>query len=362
MNQRPPLLSDLNELATQLGFNQCEWIPYDRPISGAILAAFIDSKKNAEMKWMQDSLNVRQNPKTLWPWLKSSIVMTFPYFPENKETQFPIQKLRIASYAKNTDYHFWIKEKLETIIEKLQSTYPHETFLSAVDSLPILERDLAYQAGLGWFGKNTCLIHPKKGSLFFICEILTSLEVNNEIAPVPDFCGTCQKCIDICPTNALTEKSLDANRCISYWTIESRITPPTDLAKNFGDWFFGCDLCQTICPWNQKVFKKQFRVQENLTQQISNLNSRIVSDHPDVEQQALIDELKFFLTATGKQIQKKIHGTPLMRAGPFGLRKNSLIVVANLKLKEARDYVIPYLENEKLGNLARWCLKQIETD
>lgn len=340
-------IEELSTLAKDLGFDQFDWIAYEKPISASLFTSYLDQNKNAKMKWLEDSAKQRLEPKTNWSWLNSSLVLTYPYFPETNVPPSTLKSVRIASYAKNSDYHFWIKDKLQTLIDYLKSEFPTENFLAAVDSLPILERDLAYQAGMGWFGKNTCLIHPKKGSLFFICEILTSLKIERTLQPIPDFCGKCQKCIEICPTKALSPKSLDSNLCISYWTIESRLAPPTNLAKNFGDWFFGCDLCQTVCPWNEKIFKNQ-------------LDAKLTSSRTSEEQQALIHELQFFLTASGKQIQKRVKGTPLLRAGPFGLRKNAIIVVANLKIQKLKPAVIPYLEDSKFKDLANWCLSELE--
>ncbi len=284
--------------------------------------------------------------------MQSAIVFSYPYFPtpENAEN-FPLQNLRIAAYAKNTDYHYWIKEKLQDIITSLQKLHPDQLFLAAVDSSPILERDLAARAGLGWFGKNTCLIHPKKGSLFFICEILTSLKIENKIEALPDFCGTCTKCMDICPTQALEKpKVLNANKCISYWTIESRKIPPIELRSQIGDWFFGCDLCQTICPWNQKVFKSKLSI---------SLNTDLFLKLDAEESLQLESELRLILTSSGKALQKMFAITPLQRSGSFGLRRNALIVIANRKILSLESEVKKFLQDPKLGELAQWTLQKL---
>src|SRR5690606_18939879 len=142
--------------------------------------------------------------------------------------------------------------------EDLERSFPKESFRAFTDSAPLLERDLAHHAGMGWFGKNSCLIHPRKGSFFLLGEIVTSLQLQGPSTPPPDFCGTCRRCIDACPTQAISEdRSLDAGRCISYWTIEAKKPPPDELRNSFQQWFFGCDICQDVCPENQKLLKKE---------------------------------------------------------------------------------------------------------
>jgi len=173
--------------------------------------------------------------------------------------------LRVSIYAKSKDYHKILSVKLHTIIEKLKKLYPKAEFLSAVDSKPVLERDLAYRSGLGWIGKNTCLINKENGSLFFIAEILTSLSLKElkdsnksktKKTFYSDHCGTCTRCIDVCPTKALRPHYLEVDKCISYRTIEKKEISKDILNSKTHSWLFGCDLCQTVCPWNEKVHGK----------------------------------------------------------------------------------------------------------
>ncbi|PIS11544.1 MAG: tRNA epoxyqueuosine(34) reductase QueG, partial [Bdellovibrio sp. CG10_big_fil_rev_8_21_14_0_10_47_8] len=201
---------------------------------------------------------------------------------------------------------------------------------------------------LGWIGKNTCLIHPKKGSLFLVGEILTSLS----IAPTPetmhDFCGTCTRCIDICPTSALEEpRLLNANKCISYLTIESRELPPEAIRPQIKDWFFGCDLCQTVCPWNQKLFGQ-------------NLDTRPQRTVDTDSRQELIIELREILTLSGKKLEKKYAHSPLQRAGPFGLRRNAIVVAANQNLVELIPEIREQSRHDKLQDLVDWALSQLK--
>ena len=295
------------------------------------------------MKYLADHLPLKKNPPLLTPHMKSSFVFAFPYVKNIPGQQnFPVQKNRVALYAKGFDYHFFLKEKLNSLISKLKKIYPQEEFLPVTDSFPLMERDLAARAGLGWFGKNTCLIHPKKGSLFLLCEILTSLDLAETQKPLPDFCGTCTKCIEICPTSAIeSPRLLNATKCISYWTIESRKIPPEPLREKFGDWLFGCDLCQTVCPWNQKIYKGLLETRPLIDHTPEN-------EHSSHSEKELLQELIFILSSSGKKISEWTKGTPLSRAGRFGLRRNALIVIANRNINGLRYHVERNLGDKKL--------------
>ena len=258
----------------------------------------------------------------------------------------------MAVYAQNKDYHFWLKDKLLKIILELKSHFPNEEFLPFVDSGPVLERNWAFENGMGWFGKNTCLIHPQHGSLFFIAEIFTTLPVSQKaLAPIPDFCGKCRKCIEICPTGALIEPQvLKADLCISYLTIEAKTTPTLELRTKIGDWFFGCDLCQMTCPWNEKVFRT---LNLPVTDSIST-DPLLLLDTD--KRQELIYFFKQILTSSNKKIAKQFADSPLSRAGGNGLKRNALVVIGNKKLVELKDEVQLLTTHPKLAELADWCL------
>ena len=250
-------------------------------------------------------------------------------------------------YAAGQDYHHWMKDQMSEVVCDLQLHFPEGHFSIHTDSSPILERDLAQRAGLGWFGKNTCLIHPKKGSLFLIGEILTSLDCTLQTQPVHDFCGTCTKCLDVCPTKALVSPQiLKPELCISYWTIESRKIPPVELRSSMGDWLFGCDLCQTVCPWNQKAFQKTLKFDLHLQLSVE-------------ENQKQIEELRWLLRASHREILRKVQGTPLSRAGGKGLKRNALLVIANRKIQELKPDVETLLGDSYLAELAKWTAEQL---
>lgn len=309
---------------------------------------WLDQEMHGEMSYLERHYPIKENPQRLYPEMQSALVFAHSYLPHPYPDQAIPKKLRIAQYAKGKDYHFWLREKLQLIVEDLKLKYPEAHFFTATDSSPLLERDLAYRAGMGWFGKNTCLIHPKEGSFFLIGEILTSLNLPKISQELPDFCGKCNACIEICPTQALKPRELDARKCISYLTIESKKNPELELRSGIGDWLFGCDLCQAVCPWNQKKYK---------TQVIDILKSQL----SPIDQEIRNRELKKILTSSNKALAKDYKSTALERASGFGLKRNALIVIANQKILALRGEVEKLQEDEKLGELARWALDCLET-
>ena len=294
--------------------------------------------------------------------MKSIFVFQQPYWPEpenQKKTFF--KNLKIARYAKQRDYHLWFKDQLLKYGEILKESFPDESFRVFTDSVPLLERDYAVQAGLGWVGKNTCVIHPKKGSFFFIGEILSSLENDPEINLSPrtlqDLCGSCTACISACPTGAIrSERVLDANLCLSYWNIESKKNPPPEIRKKMGSWFFGCDICQEVCPWNIKFHSDPIHPVSQKPSSPETKHTIKVFDN----QSRLEEELCFILRTSNKKLMKILKDSPLNRAGGRGLKRNALIVIANLQLNNLKNLVQTFLDDQRLGGLAQWTLDQLE--
>lgn len=340
------LNQSLNEWSDQQGFSHWGISPLSSPVSLEFYKSWIEQNYHGEMEYLKRHLPQKENPKLLDSRIESAFIFAYNYIPHPKPTGTESETLRSAFYSQGEDYHFWLKEKLEAIAIQLRALYPDEVFLCLTDSSPILERDLAYRAGLGWVGKNTCLIHPQKGSFFLIGEIVSSMKLQNSAALVHDFCGTCTRCLDICPTKALeAPRLLNAQKCISYLTIESRQIPNADLRSGIGDWFFGCDLCQTVCPWNEKAFKR--------TQVLEKSHKR---DLDSKARENLIHELNEILTLSGKKLQKKFENSPLQRAGPFGLRRNAIVVATNQNLHELRESIRFWSKDEKLAPLVEWSL------
>lgn len=332
----------IDGMLKQRGFDHFGWARLERPLSMDIYRGWLEAGHHAGMEYLRDHAEMKENPQQLAPRARSALVVARSYaehpYPQN---EFP-RALRTALYARGEDYHIHFKSELEEVAEELRSQYPGEEFLCFTDSAPILERDLAYRAGLGWFGKNTCLIHTEHGSLFFIGQILTSLSVEANKTPLPDHCGTCDRCIQACPTGALEPRKLDANKCISFWTIEAREAAAPEIRVKTGNWFFGCDICQTVCPWNEKVFGRE--------------SMRAAPEQTTAD---LHEDLRWLLTASHNEIARKCKLSPLSRARPLGLKRNALVVIANQRLREMRPLVEKLTAEPRLKELAEWTLNHL---
>ncbi len=214
------------------------------------LESWLNKNHQGQMGWMANHFDKRVDPRLLVPGAKSVISLLYNYFP--KEEQHEEDTPKIARYAYGEDYHFVIKKKLKTLLQWLQDEVGQVSGRCFVDSAPVMERQWAERSGLGWLGKNTLLIHPRKGSYFFLAELIIDLELPVD-HPIKDYCGTCTRCIDACPTDAISQEGylLDASKCISYLTIELKDEIPEAFQDKMEGWAFGCDICQEVCPWNR---------------------------------------------------------------------------------------------------------------
>ncbi len=214
------------------------------------LEAWLKNGMHGRMSYMENHFDKRVDPTLLVPGAKSVLSLMYNYFPE--EGQSDEEAPKIAKYAYGEDYHFVIKRKLKTLLQFIQEKIGEVEGRCFVDSAPVLERDWAKRAGTGWIGKNTLLIHPKQGSYFFLAELIIDLELEYD-GPIKDYCGTCRRCIDACPTEAIADDGywVDGSKCISYFTIELKEAIPEDYQGKFENWAFGCDICQEVCPWNR---------------------------------------------------------------------------------------------------------------
>lgn len=237
----------LDQGFAQVGFARAEHMDDE----ARKLESWLSNGNHGTMDYLEDVFDKRVDPTKLVPGAKSVISLLFNYAPE--EVLPTDDRYKIASYAYGKDYHRFIKKKLirfKNQIEELLGTSILARLF--VDSAPILERDWAKRSGLGWIGKNTLLINKQKGSNFFLAEMVTDLEFDYN-HPIKDYCGSCTKCIDACPTDAISESGyvLDSSRCISYLTIELKEGIPEEFGSQMEDWIFGCDICQDVCPWNR---------------------------------------------------------------------------------------------------------------
>ena len=240
----------IKRLAKQIGFSSC----------GISRARFLhEEEKNFEdwlnqgyqgtMSYLERNFDKRLDPTKLVPGAKSIISLTFNYFHTKKI--FDDNSFLISKYAYGKDYHIIIKDKLKELFSQMKKEVGDIEGRVFVDSAPIHERAWAKISGLGWIGKNSLLLNKKMGSYFFLAEIICDLDLEYD-STISDHCGTCTKCIDACPTDAITQAQVvDANRCISYLTIENKNEIPKELSKSFNNYIFGCDICQDVCPWNK---------------------------------------------------------------------------------------------------------------
>jgi epoxyqueuosine reductase len=207
----------------------------------------------AEMTWLARGPERRLDPRILDPRLRSVISLAYPYsapVPPQLDWRAELRG-RIAAYALGPDYHDAVLAKTQLVAARIRELHPNAVVRPYVDTGPVLEREWAAEARLGWFGRNTNLINRYRGSYFFLAEIFTDLELEGSAEPYRDHCGTCRQCLDLCPTGALTDGILlEPRLCISYLTIELRGAIPHELRPRMGNWIFGCDICQEVCPWN----------------------------------------------------------------------------------------------------------------
>jgi epoxyqueuosine reductase len=214
------------------------------------LESWLKNGMHGEMQYMENHFDKRLDPRLLVDGAKSVISLGLNYFTDKQQAD-PLSP-KISKYAYGTDYHFIIKEKLKQLLQVIKEKIGEVNGRAFVDSAPVLDKAWAKKAGLGWVGKNTNLISKKVGSFFFLAELIVDLELEYDIAPTADHCGTCTSCIDACPTDAIVGPYIvDGSRCISYLTIELKNEIPQEFQGKMDNWMFGCDVCQDVCPWNK---------------------------------------------------------------------------------------------------------------
>jgi epoxyqueuosine reductase len=241
----------VKQTAAALGFDYCGIAKAEKLDDEARrLESWLNKGFNGNMAYMNNYFDLRVDPTKLVPGAKSVITLLLNYFPAEQQTAVAP---RISKYAYGKDYHEVIREKLKNFLKTLQQNIGEINGRGFTDSAPVLERSWAVKSGLGWVGKNGNLISKKQGSFFFIATLITDLELEPDDPFVRDYCGTCTKCIDSCPTEAiLPNKVIDGSKCISYFTIELKdMLIPDEMKGKFENNMFGCDICQDVCPWNR---------------------------------------------------------------------------------------------------------------
>jgi epoxyqueuosine reductase len=245
----------IKETALSLGFTHCgiaKAAPLDE--DARRLEKWLHAGMHGSMQYLENHFDLRVDPTKLVPGAKSVITLTQNYYSPKKQ---PADSPKISTYAYGTDYHFVIKEKLNKLLAAIQEKAGDIVGRGFVDSAPVLERTWAQKSGAGWIGKNGNLISKTDGSYFFIATLIVDLPLVYDDPFAKDYCGSCTKCIDACPTDAiLPDKTIAGNKCISYFTIELKdAIIPSEMKGKFDNWMFGCDTCQDVCPWNR--FSKQ---------------------------------------------------------------------------------------------------------
>lgn len=214
------------------------------------LENWLNQNYQGEMSYLENHFDKRVDPTLLVPGSKSVISLMYNYYTEDQQIDPHAPKLAMYAYGK--DYHKVVKKKLIQLFKWISESFGEIDGRCFVDSAPVLERDWARRSGLGWVGKHSLLINPKKGSYFFLCEIICDLDLEYD-HPIKDHCGTCTRCIEACPTEAISEEGyiMDGSKCISYLTIELKNEIPDTFSDQMQNWMFGCDICQQVCPWNR---------------------------------------------------------------------------------------------------------------
>ena len=241
----------IKKCALALGFESCGIAKAQKLDDDARrLENWLNQGKHGTMQYMENHFDLRVDPTKLVPGAKSVITLLLNYFPSEQQD---LQAPRIAKYAYGNDYHEVIRTKLKILLEQIRSKIGEINGRGFVDSAPVLERTWATKSGLGWIGKNGNLINKRQGSFFFIATLIVDIKLDYDDAVAKDYCGSCTRCIDTCPTGAiLPGKVIDGSKCISYYTIELKDQlMPGELKNDFNNWMFGCDVCQDVCPWNR---------------------------------------------------------------------------------------------------------------
>ena len=335
---------ELKTAARRLGFELVGCCPATSPPRIDRFRRWLEAGYAGKMKYLSGRAQAYEHPRHVLENAASILMLGMNYRTDEPKTPQRGQG-RVSRYAwGSADYHEVIREKLNSLADRLRELVPGVRVRGVVDTAPLLERDYASLAGLGWIGKNTLLLHKELGSWLFLAALLTNIELEYDTPFQTDHCGTCRACLDACPTQAFPQPYvLDASRCISYLTIEVRDSIPLHLRSGMGEWLFGCDICQEVCPWNQRVPLSE----ENRFRADSGLNPL---------------ELTHLFDLDAAAFRKAFRHLPLWRPSRRGILRNAAIVLGNQRVVES----IPALkkglhDSESVVRAAcAWALAQIE--
>jgi len=335
----------IKEFAFELGFDAFGITNTDPIQNVDVLESKIQSRSFTGMDWMRKTFEVRINPRKLMPAANSIIILAASYYIDDKFSEQSLceNKLSFARYALFTDYHKVLKERLTKLEDFIRKISPEQVWTkSFVDTSPVMERAIAHRAGIGFYGKNSNIIIPNSGNWNFLCGVLTSLALKSENKPLPSYCGKCTRCIDICPTGALSGPyNLDLQKCIAFLTIENKGPIPEIYRSKIGNRLFGCDACLAVCPWNR--FSRA---------------GAIMSEH--VRKDILKLKPEEIASMNESQFDCVFGSTPISRCGLAGLLRNLCVVLGNSKNADN----IPILKklaqnnNQLIATHAEWALAQ----
>jgi epoxyqueuosine reductase len=297
------LAAHVKEAGRRLGFDLVAVGPAGPPDHAAAFEGWLDAGHAGTMAYLERGRDKRVEPGRVLPGVRSVVACALGYFQGTSPGDPP----GVARYAWGEDYHAVMEPRLQALANTIVDAAPGTVARAYVDTGPLLERDLAARAGLGWIGKNTMLLHPDLGSFFFIGTVLATAELEPD-ASLPDRCGSCTRCLDACPTGAFVDPYvLDSRRCIAYLTIEHRGPIPAELRPGVGAWTFGCDVCQDVCPWNRRA---------PVTGEAAFGPRR----HPPLADLLVLDEVAYL---------GGLRGSPLKRARREGLARNAAVALGN---------------------------------
>jgi epoxyqueuosine reductase len=312
--------------AQRIGFDRVGIAPAVRPPGFEHYQEWLEAGYEAGMTYMRKHEAARSHPESILEGVRSVIVGAIVYGEKSEPSDDP-KRGKIARYAQGGDYHKVLWRKLEALFDWLRTERPEIHARAVTDTAPLLERDFAQLAGIGWIGKNTMLINRQIGSFTVLGALLVDQELAYDAPSVTNHCGTCTRCLDACPTAAFNgPNSLDANKCLSYWTIEHRGPIPVEIAEKLDGWAFGCDICQDVCPWNRKAPNGRE----------PNLGARSEWTNPD---------LLAWLEQDAHEFGKSLAGTALKRTKRAGLIRNAVLILGARGVKEALP-VIERLRDE----------------
>ena len=338
--------ASLRQRARELGFDGCHFTTAAAPDHAADFQQWLAGKRHGEMTWLERNAHKRVDPDAVLPGAKSVITLAVSYDRNPSNSKSPIANSGVvARYARFTDYHDVLSGRLKQFAEQVsQLGGPATRSLWYVDTGPLLERDLAQRAGLGFVGKHTYLISRQLGNWFFLAEILTTLELAPD-APEKNRCGSCTRCLTACPTRAITAPfQLDARRCISYLTIELKGSIPLEFRPAIGNRIYGCDDCLAACPWNK------FAREGSLMKE----HARPELDTPDLLELLALDEAGF---------KKKFAGTPMLRTKRRGLLRNVCVALGNVGDESALPALRQAAQDAEplIAEHARWAIESIHS-